>query len=64
MKPLLFIIGLLMAGVGIVFITGTIMGRFEGTSSYTLITDMVGMTMLGLMPLSIGIFFIYKALQK
>lgn len=64
MKIVLTILGLVLLAFGVLIIFGTVMDFVEGTSSYSVAVDLIGMFFLGLLPAGLGSFMLYKGLSN
>lgn len=55
MKIVLVVLGLPLMFFGLVMSLGTIVGLTEGTSDYSVTTDIIGLVCMGIVPLVIGL---------
>jgi drug/metabolite transporter (DMT)-like permease len=64
MKIPLLIFGYITGLGGLMVFSGVILQLGEGSSDNTTMNDIFGLIILGVIPLAVGSFFIYKALKK
>ena len=60
----LLILGTLFIFGGLAMVYGTLIKFIEKTSTYSVASDILGLIFMGLIPMALGGFFLYRAMGK
>lgn len=63
MRIFLIIVGLMFIIGGLGIMTGTMISIIEGSSTYSLASDMLGMFLIGVIPAAIGAYMLHIGLK-